>query len=243
VELEEFKQQLMIEPGSQDQAMLAARRSSVQHMAAAKQSDAFELQLEAALRFDTDANLTADILASVRQQEPSAGRSHWAGWLAAAASVTVALGIGSFMYNGTVEATPMRAAFVAHMSNDHEYPMVLARTEARPESDVKDIFDRFGADLNSGFGKVTYLTRCKIGDKLGIHLVVTEDSGDKTTVMFLPGEELAAQISFDVDQVTARMVSTPTGVVALFGHNGQDLSATTDALVYGLGGFELALLN
>lgn len=222
--------------------MLEARRSSVQHMAAARKSDAFESSLEAALKLKTETHLAAEILANVRQHEPTADRSHWGGWLAAAASITLALGIGSFVYDGTVAATPMREAFVAHINNDHEYPMALTRAEVRPESAVREFFDEFGADLESSFGKVTYLTRCRIGDKLGIHLVVTEKSGDKTTVMFLPDEKLVAEVSFDVDQMTARMVSTPTGVVALFGHDGQDLSATTAALLQGLGGFGLASL-
>ena len=242
MELEDFKKQLMIEPGSQDEAVLAARRSSVQHMAAAKKSDAFESALEAALRFDTDNNLATEILAGVWQQGPAAGPSPWGRWAAAAASVTLALGIGAFIYNGTVEATPMREAFVAHMNNRYEYPMALTRADVQPESEVRETFNEFGADLDGGFGEVTYLARCKIGKKLGVHLVVTEDSGDKTTVMFLPGEELLTEISFDVDQVTARMVPTPTGVAALFGHDGQDLSATTAALLQGLGGFGLASL-
>ncbi len=243
VELEEFKKQLLIDPRSQDATMRAARRSSVEHMAAAKQSVEFESRLEAALKFDPAANLVEDLLAGVRQQEPAAGRSNWGRWLATAASITMALGIGSFLYKGTVEATPMREAFVAHMNNFYEYPKALRSAEARPESEVIGIFGEFGAVLDGGFGKVTYLTRCKIGGKLGIHMVVSGDSGDKTTVMFLPGEELLAEVSFEVDQVTAHMAPTPTGVVALFGHNGQDLSPTTDALLQGLGGFELTMLN
>ena len=236
MELEDFKKQLMTEPMAQDEAMLAARRSSVQHMAAAKQSDAFESALEAALKLDTDANLVADILAGVQQQEPVAQRPFWGGWLAAAATVTLALGLGSFLYDGSVEASPMREAFVAHMGNRHEYPMALSATEVKPEAEVREIFAKFGADLDSDFGKVTYMTRCKIGGKLGVHLVVTEESGEKTTVMFLPGEALNAEINFDVEQVTAHMVSAPTGVIALFGHDGQDLSATTAALLQSLGG-------
>ena len=138
---------------------------------------------------------------------------------------------------------PMREALVAHMNNLYEYPKALRGTEARPESVIRAVFAEFGADLSSGFGKVTFLARCKIGGKRGIHLVVTENSGDKTTIMFLPDQELIANISFDVDQVSARIVSTPTGIVALFGHDGQDLSATTAALLQGLRGIELALLN
>jgi len=242
VELEDFKKQLMIEPGSQDETILAARRDSVQHMAAAKQSDAFESILEDALKLECATTLADDLLTDVRRQEPGARLPQWGGWLAAAASITLALGIGSFMLNTSVEATPLQQAFVVHMHNDHEYPMALASTDVQSELAVRAIFQEFGAGLDSNFGQVTYLARCRIGGKLGVHLVVTEASGDKTTVMFLPAEVLLSEISFDVDQVTARMAATPTGVVALFGHDGQDLSTTTAALLQGLSGVGLAYL-
>ena len=237
--LEEFNKRLMIEPNDQDPDFLAARRVSTEHMAAAHEAEAFESLLAGALRPPVDPDLHEQILGHSLGADHATASHSWQ-WLAVAATLALSVGLGSIFFNATTEAIPLREAFVEHLR--YPEPKALASLDQVAEDDIKRMFAGYGADLATEVGRVTYLSPCKIGGKRGIHMVVTESGGRKVTVMYLPNETLAMAEEFSVDGISARMIRTPIGVLALFGHQGQDVNELSARLRMGLGGLTIAAL-
>lgn len=235
--LDDFKKMLMTEPDSRDPEFLAARRESTEHMAAARDSEDFESQLAAALRVTVQPDLAETILE--RALPESETPRNWR-WLAVAATVTLAVGISVVLFQRSGEDLSLREAFVQHLL--HPEPSALASRDTISVDDLQQAFSRFGADLDTDVGHVTYLQRCRIGGRRGLHMVVTHN-GDQVTVMYLPKEALAKAEDFFVGEVTGRMVATPTGVLALFGHQGQDMDELSARFLRGLGAFSVAALG
>jgi hypothetical protein len=238
--LEEFNKRLMIEPNDQDPEFLAARRASTEHMAAARDAEAFESLLGDALRPAVDPELHEQILSHSLGADRAPGGRAWQ-WMAIAATLVLAFGLSSVFFYRPAEALPLREAFVEHLR--YPEPKALTSLDQVSENDVKKMFARYGADLVTEVGQVTYLSPCKIGGKRGIHMVVTESDGRKITVMYLPRETLAMAEEFSIDEISARMVRTPIGVLALFGHQGQDVNELSTRLMRGLGGLSIAALS
>ncbi len=51
----------------------------------------------------------------------------------------------------------------------------------------------------------------------------TDQGGEKATVMMIPGEQLTAVAEFALPGISARLLPTSMGAIALFGHQSQDL--------------------
>ena len=127
-----------------------------------------------------------------------------------------------FGRNQQPDPTALQAAFAEHV--EHEL-FALALEEALEPQQVSAAFAAHGVKFQPAAGsKVTYMSKCVMGEKVGLHLVMVNADGERTTLMYLPDEQLRDSTSFEAIGVAARMIATADGgAAAFFAHDGQDL--------------------
>lgn len=223
MDLKDFNRRLGEEPRSDDPELRQARNESIAHAAAFRDAQQFEDRLEHALHLPVEAGLADSILEHCLGPEQT--RRIVPGWLAVAASFAVAALVAVFLFRGEPVNAELRDAFIAHM----EYP------EGALDSDQVISGQRFlvslaksGVDFAGTPDDITYFYPCIIDEKPGLHWVVTDDRGQKTTVLLIPGHEIASVHDFSVGEISARMLPTSAGVMALFGHQGQAVDSLAD---------------
>ncbi|MFK7955420.1 MAG: DUF3379 family protein [Lysobacterales bacterium] len=230
MDFEQFKIFLNADPRSREPEFLEAARSSIQNASDHAKALAFEDKLDNALRVPVVSPTTDDILTHCFGDEQSVSSYRPPTWLAMAAAVLVLVGVASVLLPG---ASPVdayaREAFIAHLG--HPEPGALSSEDAISADAVILAFANQGIAMRDALADVTYMSPCVIGEKKGMHLVVTEKSGDQITVMMMPGEGLESSHNFSVETMTVQMVPTNAGALALFGHQGQDLSPLGRELV------------
>ncbi|MEM1090587.1 MAG: DUF3379 family protein [Pseudomonadota bacterium] len=223
MDFEQYKIYLNADPRSREPEFLEASRSSIQNASAHAAAQEFEDKLESALRVPVPSPSVETILAHCFTDEESSHSYRPPTWLAMAAAVLVLVGVASVILpRGPQVDAFAREAFVAHL--EHPEPAAFANDRPLPPPMVAQGFTSQGVSLEEAIADVTYLSPCVIGEKRGLHLVLTDDTGDKVTVMLLPGEPMEEKHNFSMDQVTVQMMPTGAGALALFGHQGQDLS-------------------
>lgn len=217
MDLEEFKKRLTIEPRSDDPELVEARRGSVAHAGVWRAAQAFEDRLEAALKLPVAPGRAERIV------ERCLRRSRAPLMFALAASLTVAAVIAVWLLPSGPSAADLeiRTAFVEHLDNPE--PALASETPVDPER-IRAEFAVAGVELTGDLGNVTYLYPCVIGGEKGLHLVMTGADGAKATMMMMPGRELAVAADFSLPKVSAQLLPTAMGAIALFGHRQQDLS-------------------
>ncbi len=223
MDFDQYKIYLSADPRSQEPEFLEASRSSVQNASEHAKALAFEKTLERALRVPVPSPSTQDIMTRCLGEQSTATIYRPPVWLAMAAAVLVLVGVASVILPGgnTEVDDYARAAFVAHL--EHPEP-ALSNTAKVGEEQLIAEFSRQGVNLEQAIADVTYLSPCLIGEKKGLHLVLTDSSGDQITVMMMPGETLQESHNFSMDSMTVQMIATKAGALALFGHQGQNLS-------------------
>ncbi len=231
MDLKEFQQRLGAEPRGQDPEVLTARGESVAHAAAYRAALDFEDRLEAALRVPVP-NDAAERIIERCLGRPA--RPWLPAWVGIAAVLALAIGIGVWLL--PIGPNPadleLRTAFVEHLDNPE--PALVSDATVGAER-VRAAFAVAGAEFDGGLDNVTYLSPCVIGGKKGLHLVLTDSSGAKTTLMMMPGSRLAASAEFSLPGISARVEPTPVGAMALFGHRGQDLDKLSRNILASLG--------
>ena len=229
MDLEEFKRRLLTEPGDTDPAFSAARNSSTEHARAARESDAFEQQLAAALRLPVRGDLADDVLRRCVGKRPG---SSSATWLSIAAVLVAAVALALVLLPGSDPApgagqVALANAFIDHYN--HPEPRALIADEPMPAERAIEALVALGAHPEGAPGAVTYISPCAIGGVRGLHLVTLDEQGRRVTLMFVPNAEVerAQQLALELP---ARMIGTASGAVAVFVHNGQDVEAVIDGL-------------
>ncbi|MDJ0656901.1 MAG: DUF3379 family protein [Xanthomonadales bacterium] len=220
MDLNEFNRRLNEEPRSDDPELKQARNESLQHAAAYRDAQQFEDKLEQALRLPVEDGLADSILEHCLGKESAAQQRRLPAWLGIAASIAVAAVVAVVLFRGEPVNAELRDAFVEHVQHPEgafksNQPVDSGRFLATLAS--------AGVEFAGSPNDVTYFYPCDIGGKRGLHWVVTDDQGQKTTVLMIPGQELASAHDFRFEQVPARMLPTSAGAMALFGHQGQDL--------------------
>ncbi len=225
---QEFEQQLGAEPRSNDPDFVAARRRSVELAGLARDALAFEDKLEAAIKLPVGEDVADQVLAYVRENEPAAAnpvsaRPGWMRVLPIAASVAAIFALG-IMIGRNSQPSPLADAFAEHVTHetfalDLSDPIALGRVQAA--------FAAHGAEFQlAADSKVTYMSKCVIGDQVGIHLVVVDANGEHSTVMYLPDQPDVRDAAFEAGDIPAQMFRTADGgVSATFAHDGQSADA------------------
>lgn len=229
MDLEEFEKRLLSEPRSDDPEVIAARRASTAHAAAYRAAQAFEDRLEAALTLPVAPDAADRIIARCLGR-----RSRAPVWIALAASLAVAAVVAVWLVPSGPSAADLavRAAFVDHLSLPE--PALDSQTPVDSEQ-VRAAFAVAGVELTGELGNVTYLYPCVIGGQKGLHLVMTESDGSQATLMMMPGRHLVAAADFSLPGLSAHLLPTAMGAIALFGHGNQDLSGLSRAVSDSIG--------
>ncbi|MEM9531373.1 MAG: DUF3379 family protein [Pseudomonadota bacterium] len=234
MDLEQYKIYLKADPRSREPEFLEASRASIENAKAHAEALAFEDKLEQALRIPVEDPSEEEILLHCWNAE-NVDHDHSSSpsmWLAMAASVLMLVGVASMFWPAGQVDADVREAFIAHLDHPMEQP--LAAEGEVPAAAIALAFANRGMALEGKMENVSYLKRCVIGDVQGLHLVLTDSEGDQITVMVMPDEPLERIHNFTVDSMTVQMVPSDAGAVALFGHQGQDLSPLARELSRGL---------
>ncbi len=229
MDLEDYKKQLLIEPKSRDAAFLKAGSDSLDHARARKESDAFEAVLEDAAAVDVPSDLHEQIFEYCDGGTGTTFAARSSTWIAAAAVVFVAAIVAVVQFwPENSNNQPIQQAFVDHLL----YPETRALSSQTlvADAEVHRAFGDMGAVTTGKFESVTYLSFCKIGGEIGVHMVTTDASGEQATAMYLPNKHIDGQISVNVDDVPGTIFNTPSGVAAVFAHSGDNLDAHVNAM-------------
>ena len=156
----------------------------------------FEERLTRALRVDAD-------VTPLRAQVPPLRRRR-NGWLAMAASLVVALLVGTLWLGAP--HTSLAADVVAHMAGE---PLAWARTDVPvPAADLAPVLAEAHMRLRPDAGMVSYAQSCLFRGHHVPHLVVQTDMGP-VTVMVLVHENVAAARMFDEGGYRGTIVPLP----------------------------------
>lgn len=224
----QFDLLLGAEPRSRDPEFRALKNSSIENAGKARDALAFEDKLEAALKLPADDGFADQILAQVLPEQPAsvraASQAAWTKWFPIAASVALIFGAGVYLgrsSNNIEDIARLQAAFAEHVTHER---YALELTKALDNDQVKAAFASHGASWEPQPGHyVTYMAKCVIGDKTGIHLVMVSETGERTSMMYLPDESVDSA-KFAAGELPARMFGTGDGgVAAVFAHGDQDL--------------------
>jgi len=228
---EAFEQILGAEPRSSDPDFVEARRGSIEFAALARDANAFEEKLEAAIKVPVEADYSDQVLSKLAEVEPTIGASaktvvtslsRWTRIIPIAASIAAIFALG-IMIGRNTGPDPLQQVFAAHVTHE-EYALDL--TDPIELRRVQAAFAMHGAKFQlASDSKVTYMATCVMGGKVGLHLVVVDDQGEHSTVMYLPDEADVREGMFSSGNLPGRMIKTEDGgVTAVFSHDGQPVS-------------------
>ena len=212
----EFRQIIGAEPSSTDKAVLRHRlecRSCGEH---ARQLQNFDRKLSEALRVEVPDGLAARVMLKhslMRRQQPR--------WLAVAATVLLAIGVGGVSWN-TLYGKPLEAAVIEHI---HSEPELLLSTDQRV-SDVRlqNVLHRGGARVNGNIGDVSFAGLCQFRGQLVAHLVLQGENGP-ITLLLLPNQEVSSPTPINEEGFQGVILPLESGSVAVVGMYGEPLEA------------------
>lgn len=187
----EFRRRLGAEPRSDAADMRAHRARCPLCQAAWQRAQAFEDHLLQAMRVPLPENLIDRLLLT----QNTAQRQRWRRrrpWLAAAASLVLALGAGGYAWHYQ-DMHSLPAMAVAHMP---EEIASLDLTRPLSHSAVADGFAGQGVNLRGQvpFG-TTYVHDCMVGPYRAVHLVTRRDH-EPVVVLYLPRHPVKSMRQF-----------------------------------------------
>lgn len=184
----EFKRRLMTDPYNRDPEFVEARKKDETFAEAAAEADAFEARLQKALDVDVPENLAEDII--FRQSMDSS--SHWRSMpriLATAASIAMAVAIGTFVFVGDSDSPPggnLQEHLAWHWELDGRATLTASESIPSEAGDVRRIFSEFGIHLDHELMDQVRLSKfCPTPDGAGAHVVLATDDGP-VTMFYLP---------------------------------------------------------
>lgn len=215
----EFRHHLLTDPNTRLAGFAQHRANCPACAREAQQAGRFEQALHAAMAVEIPEGLQARILlARALESPPRAGHRPW---LALAASLLLAIGVaGGLGYHwraATLQPVDLQSAVFRHISDELHH---LHEDRKLSAAQLTDLFDRFGARVGAGIGKVNYAGQCKIRKHAGLHLVLPGREGP-VTVLFMPDEPVPERQSLHTDRFTAVIVPTGYGSVAVVGEPGE----------------------
>ena len=226
----DFKKRLGAEPRSRDADMEAARGSGPEFEQAAREAEAFEARLEAALRVTAP----VELLARVRDipEHPTAparrGGPRWVAW-AMAASVLVAVGAASLYWKQAQRFESVEQYVAAHYEEDGDAVLTRAVGFAT-EIEVREVMARLDHRMDPALAEnVRFIKICPTPDGRGAHMVLHTDTGP-VTVIYMPGTEVRDGQRVAFDGMTAELVALEHGSAAIIGNAGDALADARTAL-------------
>ena len=216
----EFKRLIGADPWNRDPETLRARNSAPEFEQAAADAEAFEDKLQSALNIKAPADLLADIQAI--SQQPTQ-RRNWMP-LALAASLLIAVGAVSMVWNQTHQWESVEAYLADHYSHDGEN-LLGKGTEAISEQNINKIMASLNATAGQQLtGIVKFIKYCPTPEGRGAHMVVSTEQGPMT-IIFMPNTDVIDGEMVEFNQMQAYMVNLEHGSAAVIGRSTQPVQS------------------
>ena len=218
MDFSKFKRLIGADPWNRDPETLRARNSAAEFEKAAQEAEAFERKLQTALGIHAPEDLLTDIKRI--SQQPVQPRN----WmpLALAASLVIAVGAVSVVWNQSRHWESVEAYLADHYSHDGASVLRLV-SESVSEQDI----NRIMAGLNASAGRqltgmVRFIKYCPTPGGRGAHMVVSTGQGPMT-IIFMPKTQVVDGEIVEFDQMQAYMVNLEHGSAAIIGKTSQPL--------------------
>lgn len=224
----DFRREILADPQSGDEDMLAHEAGCPTCAPFAREVRAQDIQLRSALQSITPPQGMAERIQLAARFEQRAGvQRRW--WYSAAAAVLMAVGVSMVsLFSTSLDRSNVALAqsVINHIEDESNH-----LHEARPVSTrrLNRVFQRFGAELADNIGTVNFAAECLMRKRNGVHLVMPGKMGP-ITVFFMPGEMTASSMPVDSTRFNGRIVPTRWGSIAVVGENGENLDGMGERL-------------
>ena len=207
----EFRRQLGVDPhigGDFAQHRQACSRCADAYARAI----AFEKAIRSALDIPVPQQLAESILLA---QATNAQRRHRqfrrrATWVAAAAGIVLAFGIGL-----RLQAKPLPDLAINHLKKE---AFLLGKTQPISDDSIRKAFDTFGIAMHDIPAGASFVACCPVGKYVSVHLVVPESEGP-VTLLYLVDDHREQRQDFIKDGWFGRTVPLEHGTLMLIGRD------------------------
>ncbi len=230
--IEEFRRRLMTEPDRRDADMRAAGRWDPEFASLARESEAFEAKLKAALELPVPDGLIDRITNKASSQPARRGWLPVSGvWANAAAVVLlVAAAILAQVAFDAPGHAELREHLRWHWNLDGPEALAMAQLPSPQVRDLR-VLNRFGLEASEPLAEHIAVSKfCPAPGGTGVHLVLETTAG-QVTVFYLPETRLARRLEFGLDdERQARVFNLGQGSVALIAEADIDLEPVAHLL-------------
>lgn len=224
----EFRRRLAAEPRSRDAVFLAHRDAC--HAGCTEawwRAQRFDRRIESALTLDVPANLAERVLLAQATRRRTQARRRWQAGFALAASLLLALGIGTVAVQRSAFADPLPAMAVAHLHGGEAF--ALALTAPVPDAQLHAGFAARGVTLRGMPQGAVYVHDCSVGPYKTVHMVFRENAGPVTALYFVD-HRVAKERDFHRQGWQGREMPLGSGTLLLLGENTQGFGAVEHTL-------------
>jgi len=213
----EFRRKLLEEPRNKEADYLEHAQRCSRCQSEFQKAISLENLIEDALRVPAPERLRHEILLSTRFGQ-TRRRRYWIMVAGLAASLVIAVGLvttNSMKMDDGRGSLP--EALIAHIKHE---PDNLAHALRVPDGQLKILLRDLKAELVDDLGDVRYANLCPIHHRMGLHLVIVGRLG-LVSLLFMPGEYIAAGMQFDSQGLHGVIVPNSAGSLAILGQPGE----------------------
>ncbi|HEX5339531.1 MAG TPA: DUF3379 family protein [Gammaproteobacteria bacterium] len=226
----EVRRVLGAEPQRRDSTLLAHCKACVACAAFMRDMLTLDQRLGRALAIPVPEGLEARIVLDASLKHTRHPRP--VTWLALAASLVLAVGIGAGAWWNTAHTEmPLTTAVVEHIRNPMEADAIVpGRPLITKVSLVRRVLDKVGVQVEGGMDDVTYAQVCPFRGRLVAHLVVRGRNGP-ITVLLLP--HIHVDKPEPINEQGFRGVIEPAGdgSIAIVSNNNSPMQPMAQALI------------
>lgn len=222
----EFRRRLAAEPRAREATFVAHRDSCHSGCTEAWwRAQRLERRIEAALAIEPPAGLAERIL--LGQATGTRVRTRrWRVGLALAASLLLAIGVGTFGWNRAAQADPLPAMSVAHVRGE---AFALARTKPVTDAELRRDFLARGVDLHAMPQGAVFVRDCDVGHWRTVHLVFRVNN-EPVTALYFVGHDIAHARDFHHAGMQGRELPLEHGTLLLLGADARGFAAVEHTL-------------
>lgn len=209
----EFRRRLAAEPRARETEFVAHRDSCHDGCTEAWwRAQRLERRIESALAIKPPAGMAERVLLAQATRTRVRTR-RWQAGLALAASLLLAVGVGSFGWDRNAQADPLPAMSVAHLRGE---AFALARTQPVSDADLRRDFAARGVDLHAMPEGAVFVRDCDVGRHPAVHLVFRVNN-EPVTALYFVGRGLAHAHDFHHAGWQGRELPLEHGTLLLLG--------------------------
>ncbi len=215
----EFRRRALIEPNCQDKGFIQKKNESTDNQKWVEAQQALEHQLtQAVLHVPIPERLSERIILQRTLTTDYRKQRQRPLWYALAASILLAMSV-LFMALQPKSDVALNQLALAHV---YEELIHLHEQQHKTTEHLNAMLKNYGGKVTDNIGVVNYLGACKIGNKLGIHMVLPATKS-VVTVMMLPQIDTTEAHSFSDQRFQGRIMPTDKGSIVIVGEHGENL--------------------